>query len=218
MGYSFRLTARVLLYAPSHRQDNTYHGLCYTSRGVLAGTRNNSVGPLQEGSIWWPIAPWANVLTMELHLAPHWFEVKICLFIFLFFFASMFLCFLFPSISLFPCWNIAPWQRLTLNGKKDIVQRTEGNVLFNNVLNTFYLRFYGIGSSEVGSPIDPSWWTYWHISRSSQCSTTGVTVAVVCTILSIAHERVTHEVVAVGFHSMVSEWSFVMCLLTYNHK
>ena len=28
--YSFRLTARVLLYAPSHRQDSTYHGLCYT--------------------------------------------------------------------------------------------------------------------------------------------------------------------------------------------
>ena len=40
MGYSFRLTARVLLYAPSHRQDSTYHGLCYTSRGTLAGTRN----------------------------------------------------------------------------------------------------------------------------------------------------------------------------------
>ena len=42
MGYSFRLTARVLLYAPSHRQDNTYHSLCYTSRGALAGTRNMS--------------------------------------------------------------------------------------------------------------------------------------------------------------------------------
>ena len=42
--YSFRLTARVLLYAPSHRQDNTYHGLCYTSRGALAGTRNSSMG------------------------------------------------------------------------------------------------------------------------------------------------------------------------------
>ena len=38
--YSYRLTARVLLYAPSHRQDNTYHGLCYTCRGALAGTRN----------------------------------------------------------------------------------------------------------------------------------------------------------------------------------
>ena len=25
MGYSFRLVARVLLYAPIHRQDNTYH-------------------------------------------------------------------------------------------------------------------------------------------------------------------------------------------------
>ena len=45
IGYSFRLTARVLLYAPSHRQDGTYHGLCYTSRGALAGTRNSSVGP-----------------------------------------------------------------------------------------------------------------------------------------------------------------------------
>ena len=40
MGYSYRLTARVLLYAPSHRQDNTYDGLCYTSRGALAGMRN----------------------------------------------------------------------------------------------------------------------------------------------------------------------------------
>ena len=38
--YSYRLTASVLLYAPSHRQDNTYHGLCYTSCGALAGTRS----------------------------------------------------------------------------------------------------------------------------------------------------------------------------------
>ena len=57
IGYSYRLTARVLLYAPSHRQDNTYHGLCYTSRGALAGTRNSSVGPPHEGSIRRPIAP-----------------------------------------------------------------------------------------------------------------------------------------------------------------
>ena len=40
IGYSYRLTERVLLYAPSHRQDNTYHSLCYTSRGALAGTRS----------------------------------------------------------------------------------------------------------------------------------------------------------------------------------
>ena len=42
IGYSYRLTARVLLYAPSHRQDSTYHSLCYTSRGALAGTRNSA--------------------------------------------------------------------------------------------------------------------------------------------------------------------------------
>ena len=46
IGYFYRLTARVLLYAPSHRQDNTYHSLCYTSCGALAGTRNSSMGPL----------------------------------------------------------------------------------------------------------------------------------------------------------------------------
>ena len=66
IGYSFRLTARVLLYAPSHRQDSTYHSLCYTSRGALAGTRNSSMGSPHEGSIQRPIVPWANALTTEL--------------------------------------------------------------------------------------------------------------------------------------------------------
>ena len=65
IGYSFRLAARVLLYAPSHRQDSTYHGLCYTSRGALAGTRNSSMGPPHEGSIRRPIAPWANALPLS---------------------------------------------------------------------------------------------------------------------------------------------------------
>ena len=46
MGYSFRLTVWVLLHAPSHRQDSTYHSLCYTSYGILAGTRNSSTGNL----------------------------------------------------------------------------------------------------------------------------------------------------------------------------
>ena len=43
MGYSLRLAASILLYAPSHRQDNTYHSLCYTSSGTLAQTRNSSM-------------------------------------------------------------------------------------------------------------------------------------------------------------------------------
>ena len=57
IGYSLRLTARVILYAPSHRQDSTYHGLCYTSCGALVGTRNSSMGTPHEGSIRRPIAP-----------------------------------------------------------------------------------------------------------------------------------------------------------------
>ena len=69
MGYSFRLAARVLLYAPFHRQDNTYHGLCYTCRWAVAGTRNSSMGPP------WRIDPTTHrtmsvTLTTELHLTP----------------------------------------------------------------------------------------------------------------------------------------------------
>ena len=56
-GLLLSINSRVLLYAPSHRQDNTYHSLCYTSRGALAGTRNSSVGPPHEGSIRRPITP-----------------------------------------------------------------------------------------------------------------------------------------------------------------
>ena len=76
IGYSFRLTARVILYAPSHRQDSTYHGLCYTSRGALVGTRNSSMGPLHEGSIRRSIAPWANALPLSYVPAPWLYGVR----------------------------------------------------------------------------------------------------------------------------------------------
>ena len=76
IGYSYQLTARVLLYAPSHRQDNTYHGLCYTSRGALAGTRNSSMGPPHEGSIRRPIAPWANALPLSYVPLRHYLKFK----------------------------------------------------------------------------------------------------------------------------------------------
>ena len=48
IGYSFRLAARVILYALSHTRDNTYHGLCYTSHGALAGTRNSSMAASRQ--------------------------------------------------------------------------------------------------------------------------------------------------------------------------
>ena len=64
IGYSFRLTARVLLYAPSHRQDSTYHSLCYTSRGTLAGTRNSPMGP-----------PWRIYPTTHHTMSEHCYHV-----------------------------------------------------------------------------------------------------------------------------------------------
>ena len=79
IGYSYRLTARVLLYAPSQRQDNTYHGLCYTSRGALAGTRNSSMGPPHEGSIRRPIAPWVNALPLSYVPLPLLYECWCCI-------------------------------------------------------------------------------------------------------------------------------------------
>ena len=69
MWYSFRLAAMVLLYVSSHKQDKTYHSLCYTSQtSELEWEIAQWVH--HEGSIWWPIAPWANAFTTELHLAP----------------------------------------------------------------------------------------------------------------------------------------------------
>ena len=44
-GLSFLLAARVILYAPSHKQDSTYHSLCCSSRGALAEMRSSSIGP-----------------------------------------------------------------------------------------------------------------------------------------------------------------------------
>ena len=79
IGYNYRLTARVLLYAPSHRQDNTYHSLCYTSRGALAGTRNSSMGLPHEGSIRRLNCTMSECSTSELCPAPEGVrEEEIC--------------------------------------------------------------------------------------------------------------------------------------------
>ena len=37
----FPINSKGYFLAPSHRQDSICHGLCYTSRGALAGTRNH---------------------------------------------------------------------------------------------------------------------------------------------------------------------------------
>ena len=53
--------ARVLFYAPFHRQDNTNHGLCKISNGAMAGTRG--VDPITHCTI-------TGRSTTELHLVP----------------------------------------------------------------------------------------------------------------------------------------------------
>ena len=86
ISYFLWLTS-VLLYAPSHRQDSTYHGLCYTSRGALAGTRNSLMGSPHEGSIQRPIAPWANsckrntTSNIYIYWIIYWLLFIFCLFV-----------------------------------------------------------------------------------------------------------------------------------------
>ena len=71
IGYSFRVAARVLLYAPSHRQDSTYHGLLL-NQSWNTGWKDK----LLNGSTPWkdrsgdPSHHDSNALTTELHLAP----------------------------------------------------------------------------------------------------------------------------------------------------
>ena len=68
--------------------------------------------------------------------------------------------------------------------------------LWDSPSNTYFKRERLIYSKHIvlfrissswcdGSQIDPSWWTHWDISSSSQCSTTSVTKVVVCAILSV---------------------------------
>ena len=126
-GYSFRLTARVLLYRPSHRQDSTYHSLCYTSRGALAETGNSSMGPPHEGSIRRPIAPWANALTMELHLAA---KQEIAQWV-------------HPTCGYIRTRSARPPSIETITGTfwwycNLLISTGEAMKLFNNPLNTFY--------------------------------------------------------------------------------
>ena len=57
MGYFFWLTARVLLYAPSHRQNNTAFVTPVVEHWL---EREIAQWVHHEGSIRWPITPWAT--------------------------------------------------------------------------------------------------------------------------------------------------------------
>ena len=44
-GLPFSINSKGSFICTIPRQDSTYHDLCYTSRGALAGMRNSSIGP-----------------------------------------------------------------------------------------------------------------------------------------------------------------------------
>ena len=68
MGYSFQLTARVLLYASSHRQDNIPRPLLHQSWS----TGLNEKWVHHEGSIRRPIAPWAPFSCTSTWISGHY--------------------------------------------------------------------------------------------------------------------------------------------------
>ena len=77
----------------SHRQDSTYHSLCYTSRGALASAKK------------WELYLYLYVILL-------WYRHYI------------------TWISVMTNWSFVLFK--------------EGNVLFNDALNTFYLWLYGV--------------------------------------------------------------------------
>ena len=66
----FPYSSKGLLYASSHREDNTYHNICYTSRGALAGMRNSSMGLMLERIDPTTHRTMSEHFYPELHLSP----------------------------------------------------------------------------------------------------------------------------------------------------
>ena len=58
-GLLFPINSKGSFICTIHRQDDTYHSLCYTTRGALAGMRNSSMGPS------WRIDPMTHLTMSE---------------------------------------------------------------------------------------------------------------------------------------------------------
>ena len=84
------------------------------------------------------------------------------------------------------------------------------------------VRAFALGA--MGLRIDPSYWTHWAISRSSQCSINkghGMCYSV-CGMIHIIEPVLligkSSPRGSSGFPLSLSEWSFTICLTSYNHK
>ena len=172
----------MLLYASSHRQDSTYHSLCYTSRGAVAGTRY-----INTAYVFICIIHHTDRIT---HTTAFVTPVSRALAGMrnIFNTAYVFVCIIHHTdrithttafvtpVSAAPAGTrnintayvficiISHTDRIahTTAFVTPVSGRKEGNVLFNDALNTFYLQLYGVGhmvkdhsDSEKGNPLPP---------------------------------------------------------------
>ena len=77
IGYSFRLAARVLLYAPSHRQDITYHGF---------------VTPVVEHWLEREIAQWVHPMKYRSDDPSHHERTYVCMYVCVSTYVCMYVC------------------------------------------------------------------------------------------------------------------------------
>ena len=178
-----------------HPTDRIVHTTAFVTQ---AGTKNSSMGPPHEGSIRRPITPWVNALTTELHLAPH-------------------------SISRHELDKEVIVRHREHKNRQLFVQ--PGHENRSTFLTTLFYSRGARCSSVVRAFAHGTMgrWTYWAISRSSQCSTTDVTGCnPVCGIVHIKEPLLligkSSPCGSSGFPFSLSEWSFTICLTPYNRK
>ena len=78
-GLLFPINSKGSFIWTIHRQDSTYHGLCYTSRGALAGTINTSMGPPHEGFFYMhhPTDRITHTTAFVTPVVEHWLEREV---------------------------------------------------------------------------------------------------------------------------------------------
>ena len=119
--------------------------LCYTCCGAMAGIRNNSSSTWE--SIWWPIAPWANALSLSYISFPR--PILNASTICKMFFASFTKLWYLINANLlngvgFYYVNQFYIFNSSLSILSTIPRKGRKCFLFIDALNTFYLRLYGV--------------------------------------------------------------------------
>ena len=160
------LTDRDRSNDPSHHEWALYHRATYSwLTGIDPMTHRTMSGhyttelhtPDWQGSIQWPIAPWVDTLPQSYILLTDrdWSND--------------------PSHHEWTLYHRATYSWLT--GIDPMTHRTMSGHFTTELhtpdwLSDGVVRVFAHG--EIDHRIDPSWWTHWAISRSSQCPTTGV--------------------------------------------